>query len=167
MKEVGYGDRRHAKKCMKDIFYAAVAHAKMKGVDLKALSWEGKFSRLKSNYSKSMARKSKSGASESRRWRGSRHFLEHVPTGMQQRSAWPPCVIDFGQDVMQVDNEEKEQTSSRKRARTAELQVLEEFADAQKEIFEREITVLEKGNDTRQKLPDARIAYLQRHWSIQ
>lgn len=47
METVGYGDRRPARKSMKEVFEAVVAEAKKEVVDRTALSWERKFSRLK------------------------------------------------------------------------------------------------------------------------
>lgn len=134
----------------------------MEGVERSALAWECKLSRLKSEYSKFRARKSKSGASgESTLKRKPPFFEEMYELECSNARNDPPAVSDSGQDVVQVDNEEREQTSSRKRARKAQVQVLGDYADTQKERFEREITVMEKWDDTRQKLADALIAYLQ------
>lgn len=58
---------------------------------------------------------------------------------------------------------EKSNINSRKRARTDQLEVLQDYAGDQKDRFERAVKVLERGKQTREELADALIAFLNRN----
>lgn len=62
MREAGYATQRMSKKLIKDIFKAAVQHAKSQGTERSAVSYERKCGRLKSLFSNYMGEKNNSGA---------------------------------------------------------------------------------------------------------
>lgn len=72
----------------------------------------------------------------------------------------PPAVLGSGAEGGTEDVEKNEQTSSRDRAQTAQIQVLEEYASDQKHRFERTTAVTEKGNEIRETLVEALIESL-------
>lgn len=69
-------------------------------------------------------------------------------------------VIDSKHEMVNGEDEEKEQTSSRKRAKTFQLQTLEDYADEQKKRLESVISGTERGTDTLHKLAYSFITHL-------
>lgn len=72
----------------------------------------------------------------------------------------PPAVIDFGNDATELHEDCEQNTISRKRAGKAQLQVIQNYADNQKERFERTIGIMKESIKTKKRLADAIIAFL-------
>lgn len=164
LKAVGYGDRRRSRKSMREIFDATVQHAEIEGVERSTVGWEREFGRIKAAYGTYMTRMLNSGSSgESPLHQDSPFFGKMYEFERFDARYSPPVGLDSGAEKGIEDDEKKDQTSSKKGARTAQIQVIEKYASNHTDRFESIIPVMEKGNETRKKLAQALIEFLARH----
>lgn len=163
MRKTTYYDRGNSGKSMKEIFEKAVQHAKEDVIERSAIGWERKFGRLKSAFSKYMAKRSHWWACGQSTFHAKPLFFDEMYDREPHNARHSPLsIIDPGVDGTELEENSKQKTSSRKRARTAQLKVIEEYVENPNERFQGMLLVTEEGSKTLQRLADAPITFLAR-----
>lgn len=126
-------------------------------------AWKTNVSFLKPSNSKYVAKNSDSGSSREATLQKPSNFEELFQLECNYAQQSPPAIIDYGDEVVMGEEGEKPNTTSWFRDRTAQLQLLENCTDDQKDWLEQSMRVMEGSHQTREKLSVALIAFLKRN----